>query len=116
MPLPNIYLPNWREALIYVELGMRFYVSKLWKYGIFWATLLIFSICTDNNCGIISASNWSLTTDRKGMYIYSAPQTRNFSLVFTKNSKLIKLSCGRSPVYSAKFCMNDRLISYEEDN
>ena len=46
---------------------------------------------------------------------YSAPQSRNFAFLFTKISKLIKLSRGRSSVYSAKFRKNDRLISYEED-
>ena len=88
MPIPNIYITG-EEALICVEFGMRFYVSKLCKHGIFWTTLLIFSNGTDNNCGIISASHWSLSRDRNGTYTYSAPQARNFAFLFTKFSKLI---------------------------
>ena len=34
---------------------------------------------------------------------------------FIKISKLITFSRGRSSVYSVKFQLNDRLISYEED-
>ena len=46
---------------------------------------------------------------------YSAPQARNFAFLFTTISKLINFSRGHSSGYSAKFRMNDRLISYEED-
>ena len=49
------------------------------------------------------------------MYLYSAPQARSFAFSFTKIAKLIDFHREHSSVYSAKFCMNHRLISYEED-
>ena len=81
---------------------------------LFWAMLHIFSKLTGSNCDIIFASHLSLSRDREGVDILRH-RCEILRFLFTKISKLIKFSRGRSSVYSAKFRRNDRLISYEKD-
>ena len=95
-------------AILYIELIETDFWAMLHTYF-----FKRYSLPTGNNCEIISTSHTHYP--EPGGDGYSAPQARNFAFSFTQISKLIDFSRGYSSVYSAKFRMNDRLFSYEED-